>query len=76
MHSSGRNKIAVYVACSLPAGAAGVIHTLQLYPAETGSGEGFPTQQGTCYPQHGRPRLSAQRSPALIELYLRDGASD
>jgi ribose transport system permease protein len=36
-----RNEIAVYVACSLLAGLAGMIHASQLYSAEPGSGQGF-----------------------------------
>ncbi len=36
-----RNVIAVYVACSLLAGIAGMIHTSQLYSAEPGSGQNF-----------------------------------
>ncbi|MFO0890347.1 MAG: ABC transporter permease [Isosphaeraceae bacterium] len=36
-----RNEIAVYVACSMLAGIAGMIHASQLYSAEPGSGEGF-----------------------------------
>lgn len=36
-----RNEVAVYVACSLLAGLAGMIHASQLYSAEPGSGEGF-----------------------------------
>ena len=36
-----RNVIAVYVACSLLAGIAGMIHASQLYSAEPGSGQNF-----------------------------------
>ncbi len=36
-----RNLIAVYVACSLLAGVAGMIHASQLYSAEPGSGRNF-----------------------------------
>jgi ribose transport system permease protein len=36
-----RNETAVYVACSLLAGLAGMIHASQLYSAEPGSGQGF-----------------------------------
>jgi ribose transport system permease protein len=36
-----RNVIAVYVACSLLAGIAGMIHASQLYAAEPGSGQNF-----------------------------------
>ena len=36
-----RNEIAVYVACSLLAGLAGMIHASQLYAAEPASGQGF-----------------------------------
>ncbi len=36
-----RNVIAVYVACSLLAGIAGMIHASQLYSAEPGSGQDF-----------------------------------
>jgi ribose transport system permease protein len=36
-----RNEIAVYAACSLLAGLAGMIHASQLYSAEPGSGQGF-----------------------------------
>src|SRR5437762_1257285 len=36
-----RNEITVYVACSLLAGLAGMIHASQLYSAEPGSGQGF-----------------------------------
>jgi ribose transport system permease protein len=39
--SLARNEIAVYVACSLLAGLAGMIHASQLYSAEPGSGQGF-----------------------------------
>jgi len=35
------NEIAVYIACSLLAGLAGMIHVSQLYGAEPGSGQGF-----------------------------------
>lgn len=36
-----RNEIAVYVACALLAGLAGMIHTSQLYTAAPASGQGF-----------------------------------
>ncbi len=36
-----RNEVAVYVACSLLAGLAGMIHASQLYSAEPGSGQNF-----------------------------------
>jgi ribose transport system permease protein len=36
-----RNEVAVYMACSLLAGLAGIIHASQLYSAEPGSGQGF-----------------------------------
>jgi ribose transport system permease protein len=39
--SLARNEVAVYAACSLLAGVAGMIHASQLYTGEPSSGQGF-----------------------------------